>query len=239
MPARSEPMFDQRHRLSAVALADRTHLLRRLCRFGSRTSLARSLVRASWLVALVGACGGNAANENPAKESGDAGSQDSGAGSGMCRRDSDCTGPYVHCGPKGFCAQCLTDADCNGGFCNALFLVCEGCRTDQDCPAMRPACVRDWEYQTAFCATCRAGSSEYCPSGQWCQCNAFLCYPGGVNAGQCIEHHCATDPLGADCLACHDENSDLCTSAGGACEAALGSLSQCYAASAPGGTCNL
>jgi hypothetical protein len=164
----------------------------------------------------------------------DVGAIDSGATDGKVSCDAPCVVPFPRCGPRGSCVMCLTDDDCAGEFCDPIDNRCEGCRSDADCPAARPACVRDWEYHRAFCARCRVGSPDHCPAGQWCR------PPNPIfTDGQCTPHRCATDPVGSECMKCRDVNTLPCVETGAPCASVMVILRQCYEASAPGGSCYL
>jgi hypothetical protein len=152
--------------------------------------------------------------------------------------DAACVAPFPLCGPQGRCVMCLSDGDCGGGFCNPLGTRCDQCRTDSNCPAERPACAPDWEFNGSSCWPCRVGSSAHCRAGEWCK-GAFLSISISGTGGTCRPSMCASDPLGADCTTCRDLNAQACFDTGGACESVMTALRQCYEAAAPMGGCDL
>jgi hypothetical protein len=152
--------------------------------------------------------------------------------------DAACVAPFPLRGPQCRCVMCLTDGDCAGGFCNPFRNRCDQCGTDSNCPAERPACAPDWEFNANSCWTCRIGSSAHCGAGEWCK-SSFGSISISGTGGTCSPSRCASDALGADCTTCRDLNAQACFDMGGACESVMTALRQCYEAAAPMGGCDL
>jgi hypothetical protein len=168
------------------------------------------------------ACGGSSSSDD-----------DNGAAGGAdCASHDDCADPLPKCTLAGECVDegyCDTDADCRGDFkfCDT-FHRCEPCRTDADCPSEAPACVPGWEFGV-YCAACRGGDSSTCPAGAVC--TPDFSETGG---GRCEPPNCASAPDEKPCVACFNEQADVCLGDGDECEGAHGALEACYATEIPG-----
>jgi hypothetical protein len=158
----------------------------------------------------------------------------------VCTQDIDCLLPSLHCGPRGACVACTTDAHCvTPGLprCDTARNVCDECSTTTDCgtgmvchggrcapscspsvtcPASAPICDDGWCSQCddgEGCLTSNVG--PYCVGHMCTECATDLNCGNPTPHCDPTVHECVQCALNTDCPAA----TPLCDLAVGRCAA--------------------
>jgi hypothetical protein len=78
-----------------------------------------------------------------------------------------------------------------------------GCTTDMQCSAPTPRC----HVPTRTCVACLTGSTDNCPSNQYCDANTLTCKPGCKTNTDCTTGVCSADHA---CVECTPGPNDAC-----------------------------
>lgn len=136
-----------------------------------------------------------------------------------CGTDGDCARPDPYC-VGGYCAECLSDANCGGGTCSQTTFTCVQCTSNAQCGGLLPYCST-----AGRCVQC-VGSGN-CAMGQTCNAVTNICQRACTDNTTCtpIAPYCSTT-LGV-CVACQADAN--CGGGNPYCNTQVGACVQCLA----------